>query len=96
MTNGLLKRLLDTNTDDYKSKVKQRWETLRLKEFSNKNLFKRIDKIYTEFTKNIIYEREDLVWTNKLNKKSRVEHYEHLKWWLEKRLIFLDNYFNNL
>ncbi|QNM85114.1 CotH kinase family protein [Polaribacter pectinis] len=96
LDNGLLKRLLDINPNNYKKKVKERWTKLRLKEFSNENLFSEINGIYHQFTDEKIYEREQLVWKNKLNETSNEEHYERLKTWLNKRLSYLDSEFNKL
>ena len=96
LDNGLLKRLLVINPNDYKEKVKKRWVELRLNEFSNEKLFLEIDNIYNRFTDEKIYEREYLVWKNKLNKTSNEEHYDHLRNWLIKRLIYLDSHFKNL
>ncbi len=96
LDNSLLRRLIVTNPDNYKQKLKNRWSQLRLKEFSDKNLFAKIDEIYTQFSEEKIYEREFLVWQNKYTRISKEKHYQHLKWWLEKKLNFLDNYFNNL
>lgn len=94
--NGLFNRLLELNPNDYKTKVKSRWNALKTNEYSYETLLAKVDKLYNEFTKNKIYEREQLVWQNKLNEVSNKEHYEYLKQWLEDRLNILDNYFNSL
>ncbi|WP_299671482.1 CotH kinase family protein [uncultured Polaribacter sp.] len=96
LENGLLKRLLEVNPNGYKEKVKTRWAELRSKEFSNKALFSKINKIYNKFTVEKLYEREQLVWKNKLNETTNEAHYDHLKTWLTKRLNFLDAHFKNL
>ena len=94
--NGLLNRLLELNPNGYKEKVKARWMALRATDFSNEALQSRIDKVYTNFTEEKIYEREQLVWQNKLNEKSNTEHYNYLKSFLEERLLFLDGHFKAL
>lgn len=96
LDNGLFKRLNELNPNGYKEKVKARWTELRLNEFSNETLFSKINMIYNKFTDEKIYEREQLVWMNKLNETSNKEHYNHLKTWLIKRLSYLDEQFNNL
>ncbi|QOD60005.1 CotH kinase family protein [Polaribacter haliotis] len=96
LQNGLLKRLIETNPNGYKEKVKKRWTELRAKEFSNEALFSNINKIYNRFTDEKIYEREQLVWKNKLNETSNEDHYKFLEKWLTERLIYLDNQFNKL
>jgi len=94
--NGLFNRLLELNPNGYKEKVKDRWLALRATDFSNENLLSRIDKIYATFTKEKVYEREQLVWQNKLNKESNEYHYKYLKLFLEDRMLFLDKYFKSL
>ncbi|QTE24328.1 CotH kinase family protein [Polaribacter cellanae] len=96
LQNGLLKRLLETNLNGYKEKVKKRWTELRLKEFSNEALFSKINEIYNSFTEEKIYEREHLVWTNKLNETTNENHYKYFEKWLTERLNYLDNHFNKL
>jgi hypothetical protein len=94
--NGLFNRLLEVNPNAYKAKVKARWIALRATAFSNEALQSKIDKIYTKFTEEKVYEREQLVWQNKLNEDSNLEHYNYLKLFLEDRLLFLDDHFKDL
>lgn len=94
--NGLFNRLLEINSNGYKEKVKARWTALRVKEFSNALMLSKIDKVYNTFTEDKVYEREQLVWQNKLNEVSNKAHYEYLKSFLEDRFNFLDTYFKSL
>jgi hypothetical protein len=94
--NGLFERLIEINPNGYKGKVKARWTALRANEFSNEALLSRINKIYTAFTKDKVYEREQLVWQNKLNEVSNEAHYAYLIKWLEDRLLYLDTHFKAL
>ncbi|RLJ64429.1 CotH protein [Lacinutrix venerupis] len=94
--NGLFNRLIKLNPNNFNQKLKDRWIALRANEFSNDALLSRIDKVYNKFTKEKIYEREQLVWINKLNENTNKEHYEYLKTSLENRLTFLDNHFKSL
>lgn len=96
LTNGLFDRLIKLNPNDYKSKVKLRWQSLRSNEFSDKNLMSKIDAIYSKFTTEKVYEREQLVWQNKLTKVTNEEHYNYLSDWLKNRLLFLDSHFEKL
>ena len=93
LSNGLFDRLLKVNPDNYRDRVKSRWKALRKDKFSNNSLFSRIDKIYSKFDTEGIYEREWKVWPNQIGKE---EHYEYLKNWLRNRLIFLDEHFEML
>jgi len=94
--NGLFDRLLELNVNGYRNKVKNRWITLRASAFSNEALLSRVDKIYTKFTKNKVYEREQLVWKNKLNELSNDNHYQYLYNWIIERLAVLDAHFKSL
>lgn len=94
--NGLFKRLIEINPDGYTDKMKARWAALRTQEFSNEALRARINKIYTKFTKEKVYEREQLVWKNALNELSNQEHHEYLMKWLDDRLLYLDAHFKAL
>ena len=96
LSNGLFDRLMKLNPNDYKTRVKLRWKTLREHVFSNDNLISRIDEIYIKFNEEKLYEREQLVWQNTLTETSNEAHYTYLKKWLEDRLQFLDLYFNGL
>ncbi len=96
LENGLLKRLINENPNNYKQKLKNRWQKLRAKEFSNESLFKEINVLYSKFSDEKIYEREFLIWQNKLNKTANQEHYNHLQNWLQERLVYLDDSFSNL
>jgi hypothetical protein len=96
LDNGLFKRLIEVNPNGYKEKVKARWFNLRSKEFSKEHLFAEINKIYNKFTIEKIYEREQLIWKNKLNDTTNENHYKHLETWLIERLSYLDNHFKKL
>lgn len=94
--NGLFNRLIETNPNNYKNRVKQRWIALRETTFSDEELASRIDKIYNRFTDEKIYQREELVWNSFLNEVPKEEHYKYLKRFLKNRLDFLDEHFNAL
>ncbi|MFD1063491.1 CotH kinase family protein [Winogradskyella litorisediminis] len=96
LTNGLFKRLIAQNPQGYKGKLKTRWKELRGTVYNDRNLFSKIDAIYNSFTDELVYEREFLVWQNKLNELSNAEHYAYLEDWLKKRLAYLDRYFEGL
>lgn len=96
LTNGLLKRLIEQNPNDYTAKLKNRWKSLRKGMLKNEKLLSDFEVLYNKFTKELVYEREFLVWQNDLNKITNIDHYKYLKDWLIKRLAYLDNYFESL
>ncbi|WP_452223173.1 CotH kinase family protein [Lacinutrix chionoecetis] len=95
--NGLFNRLIALNPNGYKEALKKRWTDLRASAFSTDVLLDKVDKTYTKFTNQKVYEREHLIWKeNHLNEISNEEHYAYLKSWIEDRLHFLDTHFNGL
>ncbi|RNC84848.1 MAG: spore coat protein CotH [Winogradskyella sp.] len=96
LTNGLFKRLIALNPNNYTSKLKRRWDYLRKGEFSNSVIWPHIEVIYEKFTKENVYMREHMVWQNKLTQISNEKHFEYIKDWFERRMIYLDSYIKSL
>ncbi|WP_452219660.1 CotH kinase family protein [Lacinutrix salivirga] len=94
--NGLFNRLIELDPNGYNEKLKARWKTLRSNAFSEKEILSSVSNLYTSLTEDKVYEREQLVWINKLNELPNEDHYEYLKTWLEERFTHLDAYFNGL
>ena len=93
LSNNLFDRLLETNSANFKTKLKQRWSFLRGNTFSNtalKNMF--IDN-FTRINYSKVIEIENRKWNSNID--INVEQ-AYLINWIENRLVFLDNYFNNL
>ncbi len=93
LSNGLFDRLLKVNPNDYRKRLKNRWFTLRDKEFSNKSLQNYIQGSYDYFEENKIYEREAIVWPTEIPLEN---HLKYMQSWLSKRLQYLDQYFDAL
>ena len=93
LSNGLFKRLINTNPNGFKDKMKERWNVLRQTEYSNNMLLGKMEKIYGRFSNEKIYEREYLIWPAKT---SMPEQYNYLRTWLKDRLIYLDKHFEGM
>lgn len=93
LSNGLFDRLLKVNPDGYREKLKKRWAALRKSEFSEVELLSTIEDLYNSFKMEKVYDREFSVWSSE---NVLEDDYIYLKSWLEKRLIFLDSYFEDL
>ena len=93
LSNGLFDKLLKTDPDGFKTKLKLRWNVLRKSEFSDSALFKKIEKNYLRLKEEKIYERERLAWSGKSDKK---EDFDYLNAWLRNRLAYLDAHFESL
>ncbi len=93
LTNGLFKRLLELNPENYRSKMKLRWEALRQTAYSTPHLWEAMTQIYEQFMEEGIYEREFTVWPKTTTTES---DYHYLKTWLNERLAYLDASFKAL
>ena len=93
LSNGLFDRLLSVNPNGYRNQLKARWHTFRQKEFSEKELLHQIEKMYSKFNSEKVYEREFGLWKNTY---SQEEDFEYLTSWIKNRLVYLDTYFEGL
>ena len=93
LSNTLYDRLLETNTGDFKNRLKQRWSTLRENVLSDTALNQMyLDQFMLINTSEII-DIENRKWGSNIDLNSEKQY---LIDWLENRVIFLDNYFDNL
>lgn len=91
--NNLFKQLIVLNPEQYKQRMKTRWNALRSTHFSEEGLKQLLDENFKTIQKSNIIAIEDNRWNtnhNLLEEKLFMEN------WLSKRLIFLDFYFNEL
>jgi len=93
LTNGLLRRLIDTNPDHFVSKFGERWKSLRKNVLSEETLLNNQKEMYNKLLNERIYEREALVWDNFEYGK---EGLDYMQTWTKKRLAFLDEYIDGL
>lgn len=93
LSNGLFDRLLSVNPGNYRNKLKARWNTLRQREFSEKELLYKVEKMYSKLNTEKIYEREFGLWKRKYTVE---EDFEYLNSWIKNRLVYLDTYFEGL
>lgn len=89
LTNNLFTRLWDENPNEYRTRVKQRWQNLRQSHFSDESLFTSINKHIVKFNEEHIFERESILWKQPHSEEQAL----FLNTWLKKRLIFLDTRF---
>ncbi|PSG87367.1 CotH kinase family protein [Aurantibacter aestuarii] len=92
-SNNLFDRLLAVNPNEYKTKLKERWKTLRESTLAEKAIISRFENYYSEFTAHKIYEREALVWPKKT---SNQDDYNYLTEWVQDKLKYLDTYVEQL
>lgn len=93
LSNNLFNRLLETNVNDFKNKVKQRWFLLRKETFSNAALKRLFTENFAILIQSDILNIENKKWSRNID--IHLEK-EYLLNWTDNRILFLDNYYNNL
>ena len=93
VTNGLFQRLISVNPNNFKTKLKNRWNSLRANSFSETNIQNLFENNFTILNDYQIIEVENRVWNKTLNLNSEKNY---INSWITNRLTFLDNYFSNL
>lgn len=92
LSNGLYKRLL--NIPIFKNELKNRWNELRNSQIQNSYLSNLFQSNYNLLEENGVYAREALVSGIAFNYKS--SEIDYIISWIDRRIAFLDTYFNNL
>lgn len=93
LENGLLRRLIATDANEFNTKFQKRWSELRQGVFSTKAILKRQEEVYNNLLKDRVFEREALVWKEF---KYELEGLEYMQQWTQERLHFLDNYISGI
>lgn len=93
LSNNLFDRLIQLNVSDFKNKLKERWNNLRTTAFLKNELENVFKKHFETINESQAIALENSKWD--INIDVEVEKV-FLLTWLENRLFFLDNYFDNL
>ncbi len=93
LTNGLLRRLLADNPEDFIARFKERWTALRNTTLQTEFLVEWQEKEYHNLIESGAYEREQRAWTSFNSEK---EQLDYMTQWTKKRLEFLDTYIADL
>ncbi len=94
LTNNLFSRLLSTNSNNFKSELKERWKSLKENELKFENLIAQFEKYKNNFIKSGAIDRENKKWENAgVDLESE---FIMIKNWLKERIDYLDDYFNDL
>lgn len=93
LTNGLLRRLIAVNPDNFIERFQSRWLELRQGVFETTSLQQRQANLYTELKEGLFYEREQKRWNDFI---SDPEGLTYMNDWTAKRLLFLDGYIGKL
>lgn len=93
LTNGLLRRLIAENPENFIERFKERWLELRETSLKTEDLITWQKHQYYLLLKSGAYEREKLAWDTFDYDLSEIAYMEN---WTQKRLQFLDSYISNL
>lgn len=93
LTNGLLRRLIAVNPDNFIERFQNRWLELRKGVFETTSLQQRQTEIYASLKKDLFYEREQKRWPAFSYDE---EGLEYMNTWTEKRLLFLDGFIGKM
>jgi hypothetical protein len=93
LSNGLLRRLIATDADDFITRFQARWLTLRQGVLSEEQLLKKQMDTYKLLKEQKVYEREALVWDTFIYEEEGITYMQE---WTKKRLAFLDKYISDL
>ena len=93
LSNGLFNRLLETNASNFKTQLKQRWSSARNDVLEKNNLMSYFEKYADEMQQNGSFQREKTKWNIQNTLSDEINYTDD---WLEERLAFLDDYFENL
>lgn len=77
--------------EDFREKLKNRWNNLRASVITHDSLMSLFLSSYNYLTKNAVYSREELVWTDYKYDSNAIDY---LSSWISKRLKYLDVKFN--
>ena len=91
LSNYLYQRLYMSNVLDYRSKLKNRWDSVKqILDFNN--IYTKLEENKSLITNSNAVLRNNNKWNLNYDIISEIDN---LKLWLENRIIFLDNYFND-
>lgn len=92
ITNNLFQRLEETDPENYKQRLKERWNYLRETSFSQANLQHLLSRNFEQLKSFEIIELENELWESKVD---LVTEQDYIFKWLDQRLAFLDEHFGN-
>lgn len=93
INNQLFERLLELNPDEFKQNMKERWDVLRLNQFSEVQLLALFEEHFVQLNNMNMITNENRIWD--LNENLTTEK-AYIYSWLQSRLAFLDQHYNDL
>ncbi len=93
LSNHLFDRLISTNAGDFRTRLKDRWQTARNGIFTKERLLKYFQNYATQMEESGAFERERERWGIAT---TLAEEMEFIEAWIDEQLIFMDDYYGNL
>lgn len=93
LSNHLFNRLLRLNPNGFRSMLKDRWQDARNGIFTQSDIRAYFDNYAQQMIENGAYARESTKWEIEPNLENELLFIDN---WIEERLAFLDDYFDNL
>ncbi len=93
LSNGLLRRLLKVNPDNFIDRLQKRWKELRKNVLNIASLQERQTSVYKLLIKNKVYDRERIRWDSIDYQEDELYYMQD---WTKKRLLFLDQYISEM
>jgi hypothetical protein len=92
LSNNLFDRIIENDVEGFRKKISDRWNNLRMSLLSNDALTSRINNTNQFLITNQVYEKEESIWNYDYSGSDLTYMFE----WINDRLEFLDQYFNEL
>lgn len=92
LSSNLFDRLIATNVDDYRQKLSDKWFELRGNILSDQQLQDNINEAHQYLSSNDIYTKEEEAW----DYESTDSHLTFTLTWINNRLGYLDDYFDDI
>ncbi len=94
LTNNLFSRLLSTNSNNFRTELKEKWELLIENELKFENIIARFEEYKDNFINSGALDRENKKWENA--DVDLESEFIMIKSWLKERIDYLDDYFDDL
>ena len=91
-TKYLVRLVFNFGINGYTEKIQKRWKELRLNTITSELIMNLYKDSYNQLQSEGVYEREEIAWSDY---HFDSEHFDYIADWLERRLKFLDGFFDN-
>lgn len=90
LSNNLFDRLIETNAENFRQRISDRWNQLRTSILNDDVLEDRIHTVHQFLVSNNVYDKEESAWDYTYSSSDL----DYMMGWIDDRMDFLDHYFN--